>query len=288
MSDQTPAPPPPPSGPLFETEAEVAPSRVDPGAADGGSDTKRSDAETTKKRKDRVEFIAAFLIAIAAVLTAVATFQGSQVDGEVQQGQSDALRLTVLANDSFSNSNSERASERDLFFRAVTETDEEISDFLYDAMPLEVLDLVIEWGETDDAILNPFSSEANYAAIEGLYSTQLANEGGALDDDAYCAAFGAAVADSRGENYGLSSVFLAIALVVAGIAALLTSKVPQIMFLTISALSLLLGAGGWLVAEDQAEARAEQAAEFFLPDDLETGWSGEESLAAADALCGPA
>ena len=55
-----------------------------------------------------------------------------------------------------------------------------------------------------------------------------------------------------------------------------------------SAASLILGTGVLFLAEDQAEARAEQAAEFFEFDDLDNELSDEESLAAADALCGPA
>jgi len=51
----------------------------------------RRGGQEDKPRKDRIELVVAVLIGVAAVLTAVAVFQGGKVDGNIDRQQTAAL-----------------------------------------------------------------------------------------------------------------------------------------------------------------------------------------------------
>jgi hypothetical protein len=115
-----------------------------------------------------------------------------------------------------------------------------------------------------------------------------------FDHHADCAFFAASVAGVQGDSFGLSTVFLAIALVVGGIAALLTSKAAQIIVLTVAVLSLALGAVELITAGDLDNSRAMAAADFFVNEDgskmIETDEDGvprdiRAALLIADQAC---
>ena len=227
------------------------------------------------------------------MLTAIAVYQGSGVDGTVQEMQTEAVGLTLYANDAYNDATAEEATERDWIFGYLTEmmNDQPAADILLAAMPIEVADLAAEWlGDNEaefadaesESIGDPFSSE--YDAYAGLPSAQLLASGNALAERAQCALFSAEVAGVRGDNYGLATVFLAVALVVGGIAALLRRKSAQIILLTTAVLGLVLGAGLLLLAADDAEARAETAVDFFVADDG-TSLTADEAVAMADDTC---
>lgn len=252
------------------------------------SDSERRHRDDT--RKNRVELAGAIIIGIAAVLTALATFQGAKVDGEVGSKHTEAITHTLFANDSFNQASAARAIERDWIFSYMTEAENgnPAQDFLVEAMPDEVLLVADEWLNTDDDILDPFSDAAadQYESVQNLPSTQLALQGELDDAAAECAIFESLVAERRGDDYGLSTVFLAISLVVGGIAALLRGKAAQTIVLTTAALSLVLGAGLLAVAGDAEVAREDQAREYFS-EDADNLIPGAEALRLADELCEP-
>ncbi len=101
----------------------------------------------TDRRKRRVELAGAIIIDLAAVLTAVAPYSGSQADSIMQAKYNQALEPTLFANDVVSNASAEQTEERDWFFtylaEAVNGTD--AADVFFDAMPGEVQDLTVEW-----------------------------------------------------------------------------------------------------------------------------------------------
>ena len=226
------------------------------------------------------------IIGIAAVLTAIATYQGGQVDGEVGQNSTEAVAQLLLANDAFVRADSQEAIERDWLFGWITEFNNgtPAAEYLETAMPDEVFDLADEWRNAPDDIADPFSPEAGdaYEAHAGLLSNELRTEGDMYDEAAACAIFAAQVAELRGDDYGLSTVFLAIALVVGGIAALLRRKAAQVIVLVTSTVALLLGAVLLAVAADEVEARTMTAVDFFEDDDE---LSRDEAIAIADEQC---
>ena len=269
-----------------------------PDGSDGAESAARADSARERaddKRKRRVELVGAIIIGIAAVLTAIAVYQGSGVDGTVQEMQTEAVGLTLYANDAYNDATAEEATERDWIFGYLTElvNDQPAADVLLAAMPVEVAALAGEWlGDNEaefanaesDSIGDPFSSE--YDAYSGLPSAQLLERGDAFAQGAQCALFSAEVAGVRGDNYGLATVFLAVALVVGGIAALLRRKAAQIILLTTAVLGLVLGAGLLVLAADNAEARAETAIEFFVEEEEDgTSLTADEAVAMADDEC---
>lgn len=273
------------------------PGSIEPTA---GTEGHADDPESPRdRRKRRIELTGAIIIGIAAVLTAVATYQGSRVRGEVQQKSTEAVGLTLQANDLYNDSTAEQAEERDWFFGYLTAAangEEETADVLFRAMPAEVQVLTTDWlvlndrrlDEPDVPIDDPFFVDADgFPAVDSfleLPSTLALFDGNALDELAGCALFESQVAETRGDNYALSTVFLAIALVVGGIAALLKGKAAQIIVLVTSIVALVLGAGVLILAGDQEEARQDAAVQFFRDDNGDQR-SQAEALAEADRTC---
>lgn len=259
----------------------------------------RESESPSDRRKRHVELAGAIIIGIAAVLTAIATYQGSQVDGTVQNKSTEAVSLTLQANDLYNDATAEQAEERDWFFgylTAVADGEDETADVLFRAMPAEVQQLTEDWfeinelrfGDESARIDDPFFTDAEglpvVESFSELQSTYLLSVGNELDSLAECALFDSVVAEIQGDNYGLSTVFLAIALVVGGIAALLKGKAAQTIVLTTSMASLVLGAGVLAQAADQDEARQEAATEFFRGDDGQQV-ADSQALADADSAC---
>lgn len=251
------------------------------------------------RRKRRVELAGAIIIGVAAVLTAIATYQGSQVDGTVQKKSTEAVGLTLRANDLYNDATAEQAEERDWFFGFLTAAangEDETADVLFRAMPAEVQVLTGDWlveneerlGDPNAPIDDPFFVDADgFPVVESFFelpSSVLVAAGDAVSGVATCALFDSGVAESQGDNFGLSTVFLAIALVVGGIAALLRGKAAQIIVLTTSTVSLLLGASLLVLASDRDEARQMAATEFFRGDDGEQ-LLDSEALALATSTC---
>jgi hypothetical protein len=270
------------------------PSPEGAGGAEGAAQADSVRARADEKRKRTVELVGAIIIGIAAVLTAIAVYQGSSVDGTVQEMHTEAVGLMLLANDAYNDATAEEAKERDWIFSYVTESmnDQPAADIILAAMPVEVAVLAGEWFEANeaefanpesDSIGDPFSSE--YDAYGDLPSAQKLQDGNAFLEGAQCALFAAQVADLRGDNYGLATVFLAVALVVGGIAALLRRKSAQIIVLTTAVLSLVLGAGVLVLAEDSDEARHEAAIGFFAETEDGTPLNDDEAVAMADDSC---
>lgn len=256
-----------------------------------------------KKRKRWVELAGAVIIGIAAVLTAIATFAASDADGTVEKKNTEGITSTLIANSFFNDANAQRLVERDWIFSFIAEAANAspAADVILYAMPDDVFVLADAWltvneidfeNPQDELIDDPFS--AGYPAADDLLSVQLQIQADFFDQHADCAFFAASVAGVQGDSYGLSTVFLAIALVVGGIAALLTSKAAQIIVLTVAVLSLALGAVELMTAGDLDNSRAAAAADFFVNADgskmIETDEDGlpldiPAALLIADQAC---
>ncbi len=225
-----------------------------------------------RKRKRRIELMGAVVIAIAAVLTAWVTFDAGAADSTVEQKNTDGLALTLRSNDLFIQYDAERALERDWIFSwiAAAANEEPATPILTAAMPPEVADLTLEWFADnqqffDDpegaSLSDPF--DERYASYDALPSNDFLFWGREANADAQCAFFEAREAEIRGDGLGLATVFLAIALLVIGIAALLNGKAAQIIVIIVSIVSLIAGAGQAFLAGDPTEVRAKATVAFF-------------------------
>lgn len=251
-------------------------------------ETTKSRKKADKRRRDRIELFAAALIGIAAVLTAIATFQGGQIDGKVAEKQTEILGLSLAANDAYNDANAQQAIERDWIFGWITafENGEPAAEYLAEAMPPAVFDLADEWANAPDDISDPFSEEAaqSYDSYGLLPSTGLLVLGDLRLEVAECATFTAQVFDRQGESYGLSTVFLAIALVVGGIAALLKRALAQYIVLGTAVVSLIVGAFILAFGADEDEARNDVAPEFYSSL-FDEEIPADEAIALADEVC---
>lgn len=268
-------------------------------AVEGSANRDRQPESRDDRRKRRVELAGAVIIGIAAVLTAIATYQGGQVDGTVQAKSTEYTGLTLQANDLYNEADAKQAEERDWFFAFLTAAanGEDVAvDVFFRAMPAEVQQLTDEWltvnelrlDDVDEPIDDPFFvDEENEPVVESFHelrSTELYDNGTEIDLLASCALFDSGVAEIRGDDYGLSTVFLAIALVVGGIAALLKGRAAQTIVLVTALVSLVLGGGVLLLAGDKGEARQVAAVEFFrAPDGAQL--TDADALAFADEDC---
>ena len=229
-----------------------------------------------RKRKQRVELAGAVIIAIAAVLTALATHQTGDADGIVEQKNTEGIGLTLQANDTYNLSDAARLVERDLMFSWISAraNGETAAGVLRAAMPASLHELATQWLDANDqafaipapsVVDDPFSEV--FPAFAELDSEILLDVGEEQFLGAQCALFEAQEAAVRGDGVGLATVILAIALVVGGIAALLNGKAAQMIVITIAALSLVYGAGELLLATDSEEVRAKAVALFFVNED---------------------
>lgn len=289
MTEWNPAAPPPPPWP--------SPASPDPAVAGHAVPPEESSASTeasvTERRKRKVELFGAIVIGFAAVLTAIAAYNSGEVDGTVEEKHTESVGLEVAANDAYLEATAEQAKERDWIIGYLTAewNEEPAADLIFSAMPAEVAGLAGEWivenqdllGDPEAIIDDPFSEE--YEAYGALRSAQLIEQGNEAATAADCAIFDARVAGTKGDGYGLATVFLAVALVAGGIAALLNRKAAQVIVLTTAVLSLVGGAAFLLVAGDPAEARALTAEEFFSEDDDGKPTTPEQALAIADDTC---
>jgi hypothetical protein len=117
--------------------------------------------------------------------------------------------------------------------------------------PKEILALATEWATATDGSLDPFSDgilypfseegSATYEAYRSLPSVQNLAEGDQLSRDATCSTFEAQVLSCQGARKGLSTIFLAIALVVGGVAALQRGRLAQNIVLATSVTALIAG-----------------------------------------------
>lgn len=290
MTESSPAPPPSPTpGP--------GPATQDPAGADhavppeGSPDA--TSAAVIERRKRKVELFGAIIIGIAAVLTAIAAHGGGEVDGTVEEKHTESVGFEVAANDAYLKASAEQATERDWIIGYLTAVwnEEPAADVILSAMPAEVAQLADEWIEANQDLLgdpeaiidDPFSDE--YESFGALRSAQLLEIGNDATAKADCAIFDARVAGAKGDGFGLATVFLAVALVAGGIAALLNRKAAQIIVLTTAVISLVLGASVLAFAGDEAEARAMTAEEFFSENDAGKATTPAEALAIADDTC---
>ncbi|MFK8024306.1 MAG: hypothetical protein AB8G26_10135 [Ilumatobacter sp.] len=284
MSSSEPPPPPPAPPPGHDVPL---PATLDEPETPSG------------RRKRRVELAGAIIIGVAAVLTSIATLQGSRVDGDVQRNSTAALGYTLQANDLYNESTAEEAEERDWFFGYLTAAangQNDTADVLFQAMPAQIQALTAEWLlvnqerllDPNEPIDDPFFVDADGNATlnsqADLPSTLFFFDAVELDELAECALFDSRVAEIRGDNYSLSGVFLAIALVVGGIAALLKGKAAQVIVLATSVLTLALGSLVLVLAGDEVEARTDAAVDFFRTDEG-TPQAPDAALAQADSTC---
>lgn len=187
---------------------------------------------------DPLQIIAAILLGIAAIFTAVAAYNAALTDGDALQGYTNSTRSLNDANAFYAQANTTAASDQSLFVEYANanfagETDR--AEYLTTLMRPELLEAVIWWEATEEAV-TPFDDiEGNPYVIDDLA------EANALEEQAQAEFDAGAEADDQGDVFELAAVFFALTLFFGGIATLFTSRKVTVALLGVATVTLAIG-----------------------------------------------
>lgn len=200
------------------------------------SDDHNDNSETKGWRG--LELVAALLLGLAAILTAYASFQGALEDGNSLDKYTLSAKLTSDANGYYSDGKQQYGQDLALFtqFQILVETgDEATAQVLADNLfSPELLTAYEAWYALGDES-PPTPLDMDEYVLEDYI------EGDRLTEEADAAFAEAQKANEDGDKFELATVFLAIALFLAGIASLLKSKAVQLAMLLASAALIVPG-----------------------------------------------
>lgn len=197
-----------------------------------------------------VEIVAAALLGLAGILTAYAAFQGSQAGDKALEAFTESARITSQA-EGFYNEASQTFNGDQAVFLAyqllVEEKKGDLAAVVRDNLFSDELEkATVAWEalpDSDDGPRTPLETDD--------YVIEASEKGEELTKNADQKFEDAQKADNIGDNYDLATVYFAVALFFAGIAALFRVRGAQIAMLAGSVLLLVpglryIGAGeGW-------------------------------------------
>ena len=195
--------------------------------------------------RGRIELIAAILLGLAGLLTAYAAYYGGLAGGDAVKGYAEATISRNEANSFYSDYGTKVAQDTNVFLQyqiLVERGDEDVADVVRERLFSPELEAAyVVWNElTGDAdVPTPMDTEAYVVEEFGSYqdqfdlSTQQFNEAAEIDD--------------QGDNMDLASIFLAVSLFFAGIAALF--KVNKLSYALLVGSAILIIPGCWAIAK---------------------------------------
>lgn len=189
-------------------------------------------------RNPRIDLVAAVLLGLAALGTALAAYLAGLKDGEALEGYTMANTLQSQAADRFGEADQLRAFDQLTFLQYEglrLSGNEDAATRIRDELMSPELIKAVEWYEVQPPeVVSPFEEGSPYAIPEFAIGEKLADDGAALFATAK-------QADDTGDMYNLATVVLALALFFGGIATLLGSATIQKALLGISAVALVAG-----------------------------------------------
>ncbi len=213
--------------------------------ADGnGNDNSKSNGSF-----NRLEVVAAILLGLAGILTAYAAFQGALEDGNSLDKYTLSAKLTSDANGYYSDGKQQFGQDLVLFtqFQILVETgDESTAQVLSDNLFSPELKTAYEawFALGDESPATPLDMD-EYVLEDYTTGDQLTEESDAAFAEAQ-------KANEDGDKFELATVFLAVALFLAGIASLLKARAVQIAMLLASIVLIapgvyaILDGKGWI------------------------------------------
>ncbi len=210
----------------------------------GGEITTEQESEPEKSRAG-IEIMAAILLGFAGLMTAYAAYFGALAGGDALQGYAKATIARNEANSYYSDYSQQLAQDTNVFLQYQVQIEEDnlvVAEVIRTRLFSPELEVAyVAWNELtgDDDVPTPMDTPEY---VVEAYDSYLFNYdlSVALFDEA-------AVTDDLGDNMDLASVFLAVALFFAGIAALF--KVRVLSFMLLGASALLLIPGAWAIAK---------------------------------------
>ena len=187
---------------------------------------------------DRKQLIAAIILGLAAVLTALGSYSSSVSGSDAASLRTDAGRTLDDANFFYSQANQTQAGDQALFVAYATATQEgngEMQEYLERAMRPVMQEAIRWWLDTEDA-LTPFEElEGNPYVLEDLA------EANALEAEADAQVDQADTKDEKSSQFDLATVLLALTLFFAGVATLFKRSLVTWLLLSVSLVTLGIG-----------------------------------------------
>ncbi len=194
----------------------------------------RTDAHSTNRR----QLLAAIILGLAAVLTALSSYSSSVAGGDAASLRTDAGRTLADANFFYSQANQVQTGDQVLFVAYAQANQEEngpLQDFLSGAMRPVMQEATQWWLDTDEAV-TPFDEiEGNPYVLEDLAT---AND---LEDQAESQVDRSEAADDKATQFNLATVLLALTLFFGGVASLFRRRIVTWLLLGVSVAMLGLG-----------------------------------------------
>jgi len=188
---------------------------------------------------DRNQIIAAVVLGIAAVLTALAAYNAALADGDALQGYTNSTRTLNDANAFYAQGNSTSSADQALFVEYATtifQAEEERGQYLTTLMRPELV-AAVEWWESTDTAVTPFDEvDDNPYTVEDFTTAAELEEQASVEFD------NGAAADDKGDVFELAAVFFALTLFFAGVATLFAKRSVTVALLGIGGVTLVVGA----------------------------------------------
>lgn len=199
--------------------------------------------EDTSKTRSRFELIIALLLGLAAVLTAVASYQGALRSGDSLKSFNEGIRSVNDANGYYNEAAQVVARDQALFLefaKATQQDNEELAAYVREALMDDNLKAAVaDWQETDDdEVLTPLDSD-KYEVPQQAEAERLTEK----TDQQFAEA---RALDDEGDRYDLVGVIVASALFFLGIAGVVSSMRIKFFATILGSVTLVVSFVMWL------------------------------------------
>ncbi len=193
--------------------------------------------------RQRFEAIIATLLGLAAILVAVASYQGSLRDGDSIKSFNEGIRSVNDANGFFTDATQATARDQALFLeyaKAAQSDNADLGAYLKEAIMDDNLRGAVEEWENDksDEIATPLDAPS-YAVPQQDEAERLVKQ----TDRQFATA---RALDEEGDTFNLVGVIVASSLFFLGIAGVVRSRRTRLIGTVLGATTLLVASGIWL------------------------------------------
>lgn len=190
-------------------------------------------------RRGKVELLAAILLGLAGALTAFSAYKAALTDGDALAGYTESTKATADANSYYDDYSQQFFADKQLFLQynlAAIEDPETAAGIrqLYFGEELEAATAEWEQIPTDESPPTPLDMEDAYVLTSYEdYESSSAEADAKFEEGAK--------ADAAGDEFELANVYFAVALFMAGVAALFRRHPVRYFALGLSVLAIVPG-----------------------------------------------
>jgi hypothetical protein len=177
-----------------------------------------------QRRFDRIEIALAILLGIAAVLTAWATFQSSQLAGSVAAQYSEGIRAADAASQDYNDATAVEVADEGVFLeytKALHSGEKELATYIHSSLMTPELAAAVDWWEAQPhsgGVATPFTSDNPH------WSNPKFADARRLDAEADASFAEADRIDALGTTFDILSIIIAIGLFLFGVASLVRQE----------------------------------------------------------------